>query len=280
MQYHSDRFEDCSCMVLDHRRVVAALPASIDETGKVTSHAGLTFGGLVVGSEVRGNAAIASVDLILEHLRSCGGTELEVRTVPPWFCSYPCQEMEFALWQRGFELSRRDLPSILPLNGELSTRMIKRRNAAKGEKAGLRLGSTSLPAFHLLLSEVLGERHGVAPVHSLAELQLLQSLFPDHILLRTAELDGDVLAGTLIYRYPTAWHTQYLAASQQGREVGALDWVVQHVIDEARTAGAQFLSFGTSTTNDGRELNEGLLFQKEGFGARSIVHDFWSGRLS
>jgi lipid II:glycine glycyltransferase (peptidoglycan interpeptide bridge formation enzyme) len=91
--------------------------------------------------------------------------------------------------------------------------------------------------------------------------------------------DGSLLAGVLVYCYPTAWHTQYMAASPEGRKVGGLDLIVAQLIDEARTAGAEWLSFGTSTTNGGKTLNEGLLWQKESFGGRSVTHDFMTGSL-
>ena len=52
-----------------------------------------------------------------------------------------------------------------------------------------------------------------------------------------------------------------------------------HDATEATDAGASWLSFGTSTTDNGRTLNEGLLWQKESFGARSVTHDFLRGTL-
>jgi hypothetical protein len=70
-----------------------------------------------------------------------------------------------------------------------------------------------------------------------------------------------------------------MAASEDGRKLGALDLVVASLIEEARKAGADWLSFGTSTTDEGRQLNRGLLWQKESFGGRSITHDFMRGRL-
>jgi hypothetical protein len=92
-------------------------------------------------------------------------------------------------------------------------------------------------------------------------------------------LDGNLLAGAMIFRYGHVWHTQYLACSESGRALGALDLVISTVKEKATEAGAQYLSFGTSTEQDGRVLNMGLLWQKESFGARSIVCDSMSGEL-
>jgi hypothetical protein len=280
MDYHSDRFDDLSAMAFAGNRLAALLPASLDrETGLVTSHGGLTFGGVLLHKDVRGDVALLLIDAMLDALKSWGATQLEVKLLPPFLASYPSAEVDSALWRRGFALVRRDLSSAIPLRDSLPFNSSKKQAVAKAEKAGLVVGEGSIGAFHALLAEVLGWRHGATPVHSCEELELLRSRFPGEILLRTVEQDGEMLAGVLAYRYPTAWHTQYMAASPEGRRVGALDLIIATLIDEARGAGAAWLSFGTSTTAQGRELNKGLLWQKESFGARSVTHDFMRGTL-
>lgn len=281
MDYHRDRFEDLSAIVFDGDRAVAAMPASIDRaTGEVTSHGGLTFGGMVVARSLRTTEALAAIDLVLTAFRSWGGQSLTVRLLPPFLESYPSAELSHHLWLRGFALVRRDLSSAIPLADPLPINGSKAQAVAKARKAGLAVGEGALKPFHQLLTEVLGDRHATAPVHSLAELQRLTAAFPERIRLHCVTgSDGAMLAGVLVYRYPTAWHTQYMAASPEGRALGALDLIVATLIEEARGAGATWLSFGASTTDGGRSLNEGLLWQKESFGARSVVHDTMHGPL-
>lgn len=280
MDYHRDRFEDLSAIAFVDGQPAAALPASIDrETQVATSHGGLTFGGVVLAHELRGSVAIRVINAMLDAIKSWGAEELEVRMLPSFLASYPSGEVDYALWRRGFSLVRRDLSTIIPLAKALPLNTSKRQAVAKAQKAGLKVVAGSPVSFHALLSEVLGWRHSVTPVHSAEELRLLANRFPQQILVRTVERDGIMLAGVLVYCYPTAWHTQYMAASLEGRKVGALDLVIASVIDEAREAGAQWLSFGVSTTDSGREINEGLLWQKESFGGRAVAHDFLRGRL-
>lgn len=280
MDYHSDRFADMSAMAYVDGQLAAVLPASFDgETGLASSHGGLTFGGVVFRQDLRGDVALQLIDVMLGGLRAWGARELEVRLLPAFLAAYPSAEVDYALWRRGFALVRRDLSSVAPLTGRLPLNSSKKQAIAKAEKAGLAVGEGSLAGFHALLAEVLGWRHGVIPVHSLDELELLRSRFPDEILLRTVERDGEMLAGVLAFRYPTAWHTQYMAASAEGRRLGALDLIVARLLDEAKADGAAWFSFGTSTTGQGRELNQGLLWQKESFGARSVTHDFLRGTL-
>ena len=131
--------------------------------------------------------------------------------------------------------------------------------------------------FYPLVEEVLRERYGKQAVHSLEELTFLQARFPDQIVARCALLDGDVLAGTVIYRYGHVSHTQYLAAPEAGRKANALDLVIADCIEMERLRGATAFSFGTSM--EGNTINEGLLRQKESFGARSVIHEVMGGEL-
>lgn len=279
MDYHGDRFEDISLLAFEGDRPVALMPAAIDGDGTVTSHPGLTFGGVVVDRRMRSGQAIDVFAAMCDRLRELGARRCRLKLLPPAFASYPSAELEYALWRRGFALYRRDLSSLLPLRRALSFNAGKVYSTKKARKAGLVVGEHGVSDFHALLRSVLQERHGAEPVHSQAELELLQSRFPQRILCRCAERGGHVLAGALVFDYGHLWHTQYLASSTEGRETGGLDLVVAELIREAGERGVDHLSFGASTQQEGRTINDGLLWQKESYGARAIVHDFYEGAL-
>jgi hypothetical protein len=281
ISYHGDKFEDFSCVAYLDETPVAIMPATLDrETMTAISHPGLTFGGVVLDRNIRGPEAISVINECFDALKLWGAKTLIVKPVPYFLCTYPAGELNYVLWMRGFELYRKDLSSIMPLcSSRIGLNSLKKRGIAKASKANLVVGEGCLKMFHALLSENLTERHGVAPVHSPAELLLLKQRFDDKIFLRSITHEGEMLAGTLIYRYPTAWHTQYLTSSEEGRSKGALDKVIFHVISESADAGVSWLSLGRSTESEGRLINEGLLWQKESFGARSITLDFWRGAL-
>ena len=52
MEYHQDRFEDASCLVINGKKLVAVFPANINE-GAVYSHQGLSYGGLVIQADLK-----------------------------------------------------------------------------------------------------------------------------------------------------------------------------------------------------------------------------------
>lgn len=277
MEYHGDRFDDISLLAFVDDQPVALMPAAIGPEGMVTSHPGLTFGGLVVDRRMRSGQAIEVFDAMLHHLREAGARRCLIKVLPQVFASYPSAEIEYALWRRGFTLCRRDLSSLLPLRGALGFNGDKMRGIKKAKKAGLDVGEEHIPPFHDLLRSVWQERHGIDPVHSSADLELLQARFSAHILCRCARREGTVVAGALVFDYGHVWHTQYLASSAEGRETGGLDLVVAELIREAGERGVDHLSFGASTLEAGRAINDGLLWQKESYGARAIVHDFYEG---
>ena len=41
-----------------------------------------------------------------------------------------------------------------------------------------------------------------------------------------------------------------------------------------------YFDFGISNENNGKNINQGLQYWKEGFGARTIIHDFYSIKTS
>ena len=280
MEYHSDRFEDLSSIAYIEEKPVALFPLARSlQTGEISSHPGLTFGGVVLLREIRGDVALAVIDKLLDGARDSGAGEITVKILPQIFASYPAGELEYALWRRGFRLSRRDLSSVLPLVNGFTFNTLKRRAVGKARKCGVSVGPVGPVEFHKLVSDVLKEKHEVAPVHSASEMEILASKFPRSISIVGAWREDRLLAGSMVYRYGHIWHTQYLACSNEGRECGALDLVISHIKEVGSSEGAALLSFGTSTESAGTVLNEGLLWQKESFGARSVTHDFMVGAL-
>ena len=81
-------------------------------------------------------------------------------------------------------------------------------------------------------------------------------------------------AGAIAYLSHTVCHVQYNASTDKGRKIGALDLVFAHLIDTFRDS-VRYFDFGISTEEDGRDLNSGLVEYKQGFGARTVVHDFY-----
>jgi hypothetical protein len=270
MDYHGDRFADASWFVLLNDRPIAVLPASRDGD-EVVSHGGLTFGGLLSRPELTTARAVSALGALTSALRADGVRRLVYKPMPHPYHLAPAEEDLHALSAGGAQLIRREVTAAVAPGARPAYSEERRRAVAKAATHPLELGeSDSLEEFWALLRETLAERHGVEPVHSAAEMRLLAGRFPGRIRVFTASDAGEVVAGTVIFETPSVAHSQYIAASPRGRELHALDALFDHLLTQV-FHGVWF-DFGISNERDGR-INAGLLRNKEGYGARALVHD-------
>jgi hypothetical protein len=294
MDYHAARFPDASRWLLPREGgpPLGLWPAHRCAcSGAWVSHGGLTFGGLVlhprtgVAEVLEGHAALA------DTLRAEGFSALRVRPLAHPWQQQPAMEELHALVQLGARCVQSDVCSVIDLEERPAFAARRRRALAKARRAGLVVRECAtahagageatpapeLSAYWNLLEAVLEQRHGVRPVHTLAEIAGLAARHPGSIRLHAAfgaaaGREGPMLAGVLSFVHARVWHTQYLACGDEGRECGALDAVLAMLIE---AAPQRFFSFGTCTQDGGRVLNAGLAAQKEEFGARGVVFQTW-----
>lgn len=277
MDYHADRFVDASLMIMRGDAVVAAFPANRRES-LVESHGGLSYAGLITSHALRTSGTLAVFDAIGEHYRRHGVARVLYKAVPHVYHAYPAEEDLFALHRQGARLHRRDLSSAISLRNVPQPARGRRTVANKAARAGIRIGPEEhLAGFHALLTHAL-RRHDAVPVHSLGELALLRDRFPGNIVLHGARNHEGLLAGVVIYDFGHAVHTQYMAVSDVGRRIDALSYLLNDLIGRVYAQRLSF-TFGISTSREGALLNEGLVAQKEFFGARAVVHDFYEWTL-
>lgn len=287
MDYHADRFTDASTLVTDKTgRLLALFPASRSGP-RITSHAGLSYGGMVCDETMLSPLAIDIFAAWFTHALSQGAEEIIYKAVPPIYHRMPADEDRYALFYHGAALYRRDMTQTVELAAQGPVQERRRRGMKKAKKSGLRVGeSGEIDAFWHVLAENLASRHQLRPVHTSDELRLLQGRFPEAIRLFAVH-DGERLcAGTLLFCCGPTIHAQYIAATEEARARGALDLLFGTLLDLFRPQ-ARFFDFGNSNEGEGCYLNRGLTEFKEGFGARGIVQDFfridlrrWQGRSS
>lgn len=277
MEYHIDRFEDCSLMAFDEKeRVVAVLPSHW-HGNSVSSHRGLTFGGWLMTNRADMPAMMEVWRQMREYYAAHGFDELYYRPAPHIYHTYPAEEDLYALFHAGGSLAGVQVSSVVDLKYPLGFDMTGRQSIRKAEKIGVKFcESDDYATFWAMLEELLRERHDTVPVHTLEEILLLQSRFPDNIRLYTASLEEQLLAGVVMYRSRTATHSQYTATSAVGREFRVLPALYNYIMEKARMAGVRWFDFGTSCEDAGMILNEGLIRQKCGFGARAVAYNAYT----
>jgi hypothetical protein len=280
MDYHADRFADLSLVITrPDGELLGILPAH--RTGDVVvSHGGLTYGGFVTDGRMRTALMLDMFLRVQEFLAERGVRRVVYKTVPHIYHLVPAEEDLYALARIGARLVRRDLLSVVRPRGGIRFQDRRLRGVRKAEADDVRVDRCEdYEAFWQILQQNLLAAHGIRPVHTLAEIQRLHALFPDHIKLYAAHRSSEMIGGTLIYETPTVAHAQYIAASDAGRSCRALDLLFYYLLTDVYREKPYF-DFGISAENGGRDLNVGLIEFKEGFGARGVTHDFYEFEIA
>jgi hypothetical protein len=274
MEYHSSRFIDHSMLFFKGDRLVAVMPANL-ESHTLHSHAGLTFGGIISGFDMTQELMLEVFDGLVRHCREQGIQQVIYKTIPYIYHAVPAEEDLYALFKNNAHLIGRSVSSTVPLPEKIPFDSKRKESLRKARKNGLVVRqSYDLKAFMSLAEYVLMEKHGARPVHTVAELEPLMQRFPQNIKLFVSYRNSEMVAGIIIYESPNVAHGQYAANSDIGRKIGAQDIIEDYLINEYYR-NKKFYDFGISTTKMGRELNQGLLDRKEGFGAAAINYDIY-----
>lgn len=280
MDYHADRFSDHSLMVYYKSSLYALLPANL--TGDTLySHQGLTYGGLLMTDKCK-TAVVRDIFIAINNYLCQQGISRVVYKHIPWiYTSLPSEEDLFALSNVCHaSLVSRDVASVVLLDNRLPFSVLRKRGIKKAEKAGISIREMQdCSEFWSLLEHNLMDRYGAHPVHTLEEITLLKSRFPQHIRLFVACQDGRVVGGTLLYIDHQTAKTQYISANEEGKRVGALDLLFSQLIAQCEKDGLRYFDFGTSNLVTNDDLNDSLIFQKEGFGGRAVCYDTYEWAL-
>lgn len=290
MDYHQNRFHDHSLMIYYKDKLYALLPANEVVSAsnneipqkELVSHQGLTYGGLLTCNKMTAELTCETFEAIGNYLKQEGFSKLTYKAIPWIYHKIPSEEDLYALIHVGkASLSAREISTTILLQNKLRFSEQRRRGVNKAKKNSLIIRQSSQEdvfAFWNILNNNLQQKYHTRPVHSNEELQLLMSRFPENIIGYSVLKDEDVIAGTIIFITPQVIHTQYIGASEKGKEEGALDLLFDYLINQKKW-NAPYFDFGKSTEDRGNYLNTNLIHQKEGFGGRGVAYDTYEWTL-
>ena len=273
MEYHKDRFTDSSLLFYDGDKLVAIMPASI-KGGILISHGGLTYGGFITSNDMKQHHMNDCFAALKEYAAQNGIKEIIYKCIPHVYHKQPAEEDLYSLYYSGAEVLKVEASTVVNLKQPLKMPKGRKAQVGRARREGVIIQeSEDFETFISLENKVL-ERHETKAVHTPKELHLLKGFFPENIKLIAAFYQDKMIAGTVLFVYDNVVHTQYMAASELAREIGALDFTIATVIEMYKES-KKWLDFGISTEDAGRYLNEGLISQKEGFGGRTNIYQTW-----
>ena len=279
MEYHADRFIDHSMLFFDTDQLIAVMPANA-EGDTLVSHGGLTFGGIISDSKMKMTTMLRIFDVLREHLLPFGLKRVIYKTIPHIYHHIPAEEDLYALFVHKAKLFRRDVSSTIFIPAKLGFSKGRRWCIKKGQTHGLTIKpSNDFDVFMAIDEQHLLHKHHKKPVHTAAEMSLLASRFPENIKLFAAYKAETMLGGVIVYEHRQVAHAQYIAARDEGKAIGALDVICDFLINDYYQARGYF-DFGISTDYESQYLDVNLIANKESFGARTTVYDFYEINLT
>ncbi|WP_426431010.1 GNAT family N-acetyltransferase [Winogradskyella sp. HB-48] len=275
MDYHSDRFQDYSLLLYKDDELIALLPAN--KVGDaVYSHQGLTYGGLIYKSTLQSQEFIGILKTVLEYLSENGIKSLLIKELPFVFLDNQTNNpLAYLCFKLNAQLQRMDMHSTLELKFK-SYNKSRKNGYKRGLKNNLIVKEVDdfEDFWNTILIPNLDNKHDVKPVHSLEEIQLLKSRFPNKIRQFNVYHNNIIVAGTTIFETKHVAHSQYISGNRDKNTLGSLDFLHHYLLEDI-FGDKTYFNFGISNENNGQHVNEGLQYWKEGFGARSITQGFY-----
>ena len=275
VEYHQERFQDYSLLVFKDDKLIGVFPANINEA-TVYSHQGLSYGGLVVDAQLKFKDYLASMFALLEFLYKQEIEKVVLKQLPAIYENYLAGEAEYLMFLLQAKCYRVDLSSTIALENSPKISRDRRGGYNRGKRFGLMV--TESDDFDGFWNEILipnlNAKHQTEPVHSLAEIKLLKSRLPNAIRLFVVHHEERLVAGTVIFETEQVAHSQYISGNADKNKLGSLDYLHIHLLENVFNH-KKYFDFGISNENQGQNINEGLLYWKEGFGARALAHKFY-----
>lgn len=279
MEYHSDRFTDFSLLIFQGNRLMAVLPANRNDA-VVYSHQGLTYGGLVLKQGMGLEHVTQIFESVLVYLKEEKIKKLVIKQLPEIYHKRPSNELYYLLTKHA-EIIDTQMVLAVDYSKPLQIHKTKQKYYRKGEKHGFVIKKED--DFELFWTQILvprlQTRHNAMPVHTVAEMRYLKSMFPDNIFQYNIYYEEELLAGITIFETDQVVKSQYGATTAKGEQLKAFDYLFLHLIFMYQQQKKIF-SQGTVTEKNELGYNPGLLKQKEELGCEIFLQHTYALTLS
>lgn len=279
--YHGERFRDTEAwlVALDGGSIEALISYSAHQEGDGTRVAlspyGASYGGFVLTDAPSYDSASGLVDAFCDHLLARGLSGFRL-THPIACCSEAnLDTLVFAMLERGARSVNRDISSVVPLRPggvEAAVSSRARRNARKARSLGVRVAMDAPLDDFWVPMEATFAKHGTAPTHDRAQLEVLLSRAAGRIRLHVAYLDETPVASVGLFTIcQNVVCSFYLCQTPAGAEAQALTLLLLESMERAAAGGYRYFDLGTSSV--GMRARANVFRFKDGFLAQGYFRE-------
>jgi len=277
MEYHSDRFDDFSILVLDKKQKIKAILPANKLGNTLYSHQGLTYGGLVLQQKTKLQDVVEMLKMVLQFLQDQHIFSVQLKQLPSIYCDFPSDEMEQLCFLLKAKLIRREALSVIDFSRKIEISRVRKRGIERGQKMELDIKEVSdfEEFWSKMLVPNLQERYHAKPVHSLSEITHLKSKFPENIRQFNVYFENEIIGGVTLFVTKNVLHPQYISGNKKfNTKYGGLDFLYHYVMTNLATT-QRYFNFGSSSENNGLQINTSLHYWKESFGGRTVVQNYY-----
>lgn len=280
LSYHGNRFHEKSLVVLNKGKLLAVLPLSAHDN-RVVSFGGLPYGGLICATQLKLAEVLSVWELCIEFLKEQNWRSIIVKLIPNHYLRSFSDESIYFMFLKNAELQRVDTAFVVDRAFERQYQKRRIRSIRKAKNFGytIKYDDDFNKYWEEILVPNLRKKHGVDPVHTLEEIELLKSRFKKNIEQVNIYHDDEIVAGTTLFITENVVHAQYISGNETGRKGGFLDALFYELIESYKLS-VRYFDFGISNEREGRYLNVGLADWKESYGSNTVAHIFYELRLS
>ena len=286
LNYHPEgRFRDASILIMNGNNILAVVPAcDTEDDGMRTffSHKGSTFGGLILGKQAYNITHVQAIlDELDAYLKTSNYEKAILKSTSALFSNRDMSLLDYELFKFGYDQYNElsffvDLKNLEgdPIMAMSTSRRRDTRYAMKNDFRLERLTEDEQIAEFYNILEINLQKFDAKPVHTLNELlEFKHERLQDIVDFYGIYLDGKMAAGTMLFRFGNkVLHTQYLAALPGYQKQFPMNYLDYSLILLAKEQKYEYFSFGISTEDRGKVLNNGLALFKEGFGSEYSVN--------
>ncbi|MEI6864589.1 GNAT family N-acetyltransferase [Flavicella sp.] len=275
MEYHKHKFEDYSLLCFKNNSLVGLLPANIVENF-IHSHQGLSYGGLIVSKKIKISDYFELFKELLIFVQKQGIERVYLKVIPKIYHKVFSEEVTLAMQLLKATRTRIDSYFVIETReGYKPNRNRKRAlKIAKEKNLQFREGGNLDYFWGEILEKNLKTRFGVDPTHSLSEIKFLMKLFPNQIKFYGAYNNEVLKAGVIVFLCDFVTHFQYSSGNDDRSDDAALDFLFDAIIKKYKEK--KYVSFGSSSENNGLNINRGLSYWKESLDAKLQIQEYYT----
>ena len=284
LSYHGDKFkQNEDHLIFYHKRqnIIGAMPLAIfEEGGKVVAKSpyGASYGGVIVKEYLKFRDSEELINSLMEFFKDNNFDEVHITPPPLIYSRVPNCYIEFALLKNSFEITKREITSVIKLNCFNSdpfeifeTRARTAVKKARKKEVKIIESSNEYDAFYKILKETKA-RHNAEPTHTLQELKKIRDILPNSIKLDMAYVNEDPVAGILYFICNSRTVlTFYICHKTTYNEYSPVNLLIYHGMIWAKKNEFKYLDLGTNTQD--MIPNHNLFLFKESFGSVGYFRD-------